>query len=96
MESLEPATITLAIRGPIARSDLPGLCARVSALLAGSRGAAVDCDVAGIAPDAVAIDALARLQLTAQRHGCRIRLRHAAADLMALVAFLGLGDVLAC
>ena len=41
-------------------------------------------------PDAVTIDALARLQLTARRLGCRLRLRHASPELRELVAFMGL------
>ena len=40
------------------------------------------------------VDALARLQLAAQRRGCQVRLRHASAELLELVAFMGLRDVL--
>lgn len=94
MDAPAPPTIAFAIRGPVEHSDLPGLCARVCALLSADRGALLDCDVAGVAPDAVAIDALARLQLAARRQGCRIRLRHASPELVELVAFLGLDDVL--
>jgi ABC-type transporter Mla MlaB component len=54
----------------------------------------VRCDVSTVAADAVTIDALARLQLAARRCGCQVRLRRASPDLRALVAFLGLGDVL--
>ena len=94
MDASTPVSAAFAIRGPIRRSDLPGLCTRVSALLEGAGGGTVDCHVAGIAPDAVTIDALARLQLAARRHGCRILLRDASAELTALIAFLGLDDVL--
>jgi ABC-type transporter Mla MlaB component len=83
-----------AIRGPISRSDLPGLCDRVSEVLSTSGAGEVLCDVRDVEPDAVAVDALARLQLTARRHRSRIRLRHASAELLELVAFMGLGDVL--
>ena len=38
--------------------------------------------------------ALARLQLAARRHRCVIRLRGASDELRALVAFIGLEDVL--
>ena len=95
MAASVPGTIALAIRGPIARSDLPGLCERVCALLARSGAAVVLCDVRGVAPDAVTVDALARLQVAARRHGCQIRLRGASDALLALVAFMGLRDVLA-
>lgn len=90
-----PNTVAFEIRGPIARADLPGLCDRVCALLADRGGAQVAvCDVGGIDPDAVTVDALARLQVAAQRHGCRVRLQHASAELLELVAFMGLADVL--
>lgn len=82
------------IRGPIARVDLPGLCDRVCALLDATSAAVVICDVAGVEPDAVTVDALARLQLAARRHGCRVRLRNASPELLELVAFMGLADVL--
>jgi hypothetical protein len=42
----------------------------------------------------VTVDALARLQLAARRRGCQIRLRYASAELLDLVAFMGLADVL--
>jgi hypothetical protein len=41
------------------------------------------------------IDRLARLQLTARRLGCRIRLEHVHPDLSALLVLSGLGDLLA-
>ena len=94
MEHSAPPDIAFTIRAPLDRADLPGLCTRVCALLGDSRGRMLDCEVGGIAADAVAIDALARLQLAAHRQGCRIRLRHASAEIVALVAFLGLRDVL--
>ena len=87
-------TVAFAIEGPITRSDLPGLCRRVCALLEQSRAGVVLCDVGSVAPDAVTVDALARLQLAAQRQGCQVRLRHASSDLLDLVAFMGLSDVL--
>ena len=94
MNAGAPETISLAIRGPIARADLPGLCGRVCALLEGTHREVVLCDVSGITPDAVTVDALARLQVAALRHGCQVRLRHASGELLDLVAFMGLEDVL--
>jgi len=91
----DQTTITFGIRGPLARSDLPGLCDRVCALLDRSHATVALCDVSGIAADAVAVDALARLQLAARRHGCTVRLRGASPELLELVAFMGLQDVLA-
>jgi ABC-type transporter Mla MlaB component len=89
-----PTTTIFSIRGPIARSDLPGLCARVCALLRVSGAQQVLCEVGTVQADAVTVDALARLQLAATRTGCRVHLRDASAELLELVAFIGLDDVL--
>jgi ABC-type transporter Mla MlaB component len=94
MATTDPRTTTFAVRGPIGRDDLPGLCARVCALLASSDADVAFCDVSGIAPDAVTVDALAQLQLGARRHGCTVRLRNASAELRGLVEFMGLTAVL--
>jgi len=91
---ISPSTIAFAIYGPIALTDMPGLCERVCTLLERSDAGVALCDVSGVEPDAVTVDALARLQLAAQRHGCKVRLRHASNDLLELVAFMGLRDVL--
>ncbi len=88
--------VDFAIRGPIARDDLPGLCERVCRLLSMGDAEIVRCDVAGIDPDAVTVDALARLQLAARRQGCQVRLCHASAALLELVTFMGLEDVCGC
>ena len=91
-----PEAIAFAVTGPIARSDLPGLCDRICRLLENSRPGVAFCDVVDVPVDAVTIDVLARLQLAAKRHGCRVRLRNASPELLQLVAFLGLEDVLPC
>ena len=88
------STIAFAVWGPIGRDDLPGLCQRVCALLASARPDVAICDVRGVEPDAVTVDALARLQLAAARAGCRVLLRNASDELLELVAFMGLEDVL--
>jgi len=88
------STIVFRIEGPIARADLPGLCARVCGLLERSGADVAYCDVRGIEPDAVTVDALARLQLAARGHRCTVRLRGASSELLELVAFMGLTDVL--
>ena len=87
-------TVALAIRGPLTRADLPGLCDRVCGLLSDTGAGEVLCDVDGFEPDAVTVDALARLELAAKRRGCHVRLRHASDDLLDLVTFMGLRDVL--
>jgi ABC-type transporter Mla MlaB component len=94
MATHAPRTIAFAVWGPIARGDLPGLCDRVCSLLRATRPAVAVCDVQGVEPDAVTVDALARLQLAAARTGCRVVLRNASSGLLELVAFMGLADVL--
>jgi ABC-type transporter Mla MlaB component len=89
-----PRTIAFAIGGPITRADLPGLCGRVCALLEESGPSVALCDVSSMEADAVTVDALARLQLAARRYGCQVRLRGASDELLDLVAFMGLRDVL--
>ena len=94
MSAPAPQTIAFAIWGPIARDDLPGLTERVCALLRGSGAALALCDVNGVDPDAVTVDALARLQLAASRLGCRVVLRNASPALSELVDLMGLQDVI--
>jgi ABC-type transporter Mla MlaB component len=91
-----PQTLRFAIRGPLERADLRGLCDRVCTLLTESGAEVAVCDVSGVDPDAVTVDALARLQLAARRHGCRVLLCNASDELRGLVAFMGLRDVLPC
>ncbi len=88
------ASLVFAIEGPIARADLPGLCDRVCGLLEQKRPDVAYCDVGGIVPDAVTVDALARRQLAARRNESQVRLRNPTAELLELVAFMGLTDVL--
>ena len=96
MASEGPRTLEVVIRAPVARSDPPALYSRVCALLSRETGASsLVCDVAGAAADAVCVDALARLELAARRHGCSVRLRGASRELRSLIALMGLEDVLA-
>jgi anti-anti-sigma regulatory factor len=82
--------------GPVVdRADIPPLCARLSALVRDTSAETVLCDVGAVsAPDAVTIEALARLRLTARRLGCDLRVLSAHPRLMDLVALTGLNDVL--
>jgi len=90
-----PRTVVLVVGGPIAREAVPGLCDQVRKLLATRRADLVTCDVAALTPaDATAVDALARLQLTARRLGRAIRLRDAPDELRDLLALSGLRDAL--
>ncbi len=90
-----PSTTVLALGGPIVRADIPALCERVRVLLEGNDAGLAVCDVGAlVAPDAVTVDALARLQLTARRLGHQIVLLDACGELRELLALVGLSDVL--
>ncbi len=95
MPTTGPHEVAFTIRGPIIRADLPGLCDRVCALLGESPPVVVRCDVESVEPDAVTVDALARLQLAALRRGCRVRLCHTSPALCELVELMGLTHVFA-
>ena len=60
----------------------------------GAPASTIVCDVRTVSPDAAAVDALARLQLNAQRLGLELRLRHASSALRELIEFAGLDQVL--
>jgi ABC-type transporter Mla MlaB component len=94
MSSAQPSRVTLAIKGPLERADLPGLYERTCALLEGIGPELLCCDVTGVAVDAVAVDALARLALAARRHGARLLVSGASDELRALVALMGLSEAL--
>src|SRR5438876_948893 len=87
-------TIVFSVDGLIARGDEPGLCERLRLALV-PPGDRVVCDVGAlVAPDVVAVGALARLQLTARRRGRHIRLERASPELAELIGFVGLDLVL--
>ena len=62
--------------------------------MATARPSAIVCDVGAISADIHSIDALARLQLAARRLELELRLRNGSRDLLDLIAFAGLRDVL--
>jgi hypothetical protein len=91
-----PGAIVWAVGPSIRRVDIPRLCGQLLALLQVSDAAVVVCDVGAVTdPDAVTVEALARLQLTALRRGRRIHLDGACDRLWDLLALTGLRDVLA-
>ena len=88
---LPPPELELGAIGRIERADIPELCERVQGLLADQPADRLVCDVVAILePDAVTVDALARLQLTALRMGREVQLSHASQQLEELLAFMGL------
>ena len=90
----DPEALTFSVWGPIARSDLAGLCTRVCGLLERHGPGPTICDASTVPADAVTVDALARLQLAARRFSCQVKLRNASPELLELVALMGLEDVL--
>ena len=95
MAAKEPSPIEFAVGDVVDRADIPGLCERARACLGATNGSRLACDVGGISkPDAVTIDALARIQLTARRLGRQATLRRASVELRDLIRFMGLRDVL--
>ena len=95
MSKPEVRPVEVRIRGPLQRRDLPGLYTRICALCTLNPGATLVCDVSEVAIDAVAVEALARLELGARRNGCTVRLVSAPRELSDLVSFMGLQDVIA-
>jgi hypothetical protein len=86
-----PKSVVLDVRSPISRAAIAGLCERVRGILGLDGVDLVSCEVGGLVdPDPVAVDALARMQLTARRAGGAIRLRHVQARLRDLLAATGL------
>jgi len=94
MPSARPTTVAFAVAGPIARADVPALCGHVAALLEATGADVALCDVAALPADAVAVDALARIQLATRRMGRRLELRGAADDLLDLLSFVGVAGAL--
>ena len=87
--------VTFSVGPAVTRADIPVLCAGLAELLRGRARGLVVCDVAGVTrPDVAAVEALARLRLTARRHGWRLAVGGAGPDLVRLIRLLGLSDLL--
>jgi ABC-type transporter Mla MlaB component len=92
----QPKTIVLALES-LQPDDVAGLIERASTFVAPDGTTVLLCDVARLADvDMTTIDALARIALRARRLGCAVNLRDAPPELLRLVAFAGLSDVLPC
>jgi ABC-type transporter Mla MlaB component len=85
----------MVLHGPMAEAEVLALCERLGSLLDASRAEWIDCDCSALVEgDLPTIDALARLQLTAARHGSTLNLRGVPPSLVELVAFAGLARIL--
>jgi ABC-type transporter Mla MlaB component len=96
VDATEP--IVLVVRGQLAMADTARLCEELTVQIT-AMGAAdgtdaireAICDVGGLVrPDLIAVNTLARLHLTARRHGFRLRLRGADRELHLLLDLVGL------
>ena len=90
-----PSTVTVHALRSVTRAEIPALCADLAERLRGRGAGVVICDVTAVGePDVVTVEALARLRLTARRHGCALHVYGADQRLLTLLSFLGLGDAL--
>ncbi|RCH68025.1 STAS domain-containing protein [Streptomyces sp. SDr-06] len=93
LEATDPAGQhpVLVVPDPLTLADVPLLCERLRALYGGGAELVV-CDLAALSrADLAAVEAVARLRLTARRAGRRVRMRNAGAGLVALLELTGLG-----
>jgi len=89
----EPTRIVLVLAGRLDKTAMSGFCVRVRALIEESAAGEVVCDVAGVHPDAVAVDLLGRLRLAVLRAGCGFRVEGLPDDLEDLLDLCGLSDL---
>lgn len=90
-----PRPEVLTLPATIAPGDIPVVCRHLTKVAVGNRAAVVLCDLGNLTrPDAVTLDALARLQLTAQRLGITIALTGTSSDLIELLTMSGFDTVL--
>lgn len=88
-------TITVIVRPELERDDVHSLADDLVHQLSTGVVAEVLVDVSRIdTPDVVYLDALARLQLTARRHGSTIRVVDPCPDLVDLLGVAGLSDII--
>ena len=85
---------SIVLAGAIARNDVPLLCEHLRDQIERHDLDLIDCEVSDILVDLVAVEALARLQLTARRHGCRVSLVGASSELESLLGLCRLSEVL--
>ena len=91
---LGPGGTVLVMIGPVTRDAIPAMCERARRLFEGDAGPVVR-DVGALAePDAITVDALARLQLTARRVGCTVSSGAPARSSRTSLALTGLLGVL--
>jgi ABC-type transporter Mla MlaB component len=94
--SPQPKTIVLVVDS-LEPDDVPALLEPMGSDMVRGDATIILCDLAGLADaDMATVDALARLALRARRIGCAVSLRDPSTELLELVGFAGLGEVLPC
>ena len=85
----------IAVPAAVTRADIPALCADLADRLRGHTDGVVVCDLTAVTrPDVVTVEALARIRLTARRHGCTFVIRGCNPHLSGLIGLVGLGAAL--
>ena len=97
-EHAPPSPVVVAAAGPLTAAAVVDLADSLERVLAtAGRGDIVVLDVGGVTTiDIGTVDALCRLTLSARRHGRRLIVRGASADLRRLLGLAGLDDVVRC
>lgn len=86
--------VVLTVDAPLSDAEVPDLCAAVERLLSQHDIRLVTCDIGAIVdPDLAALDAVARMALTARRVGAAIEFQNACHGLLDLLELAGLTDV---
>ena len=87
----EPVTLPPGIR----RADVPALVLDTERALGDALADGLVCDAGNDAhPSLATVDLLARLSLTARRHGATVRIEHASPELLELLGLCGFEGVL--
>jgi anti-anti-sigma regulatory factor len=93
----DPDTLVLGVDGPIHGGQVRQLCALLRAAVTGTVARRIVLDLQALVdPGIEAVDAIARLQLSAGRLGRRLELCHPPPGFEDLIALVGLDQVLSC
>jgi ABC-type transporter Mla MlaB component len=84
----------IAIQGPLERAYISCLLEQACSLLDETGPEVLLCKLSDVAADAVALDALARLALSAHRRGCSLMLSGDCAELRSLATFAGVAEAI--
>jgi hypothetical protein len=94
MAAARPNRALFPIPRVLARVDIPTFVRRAVLVVLATGAGTLVCDARNATPNAVTIDALARVWLAARRAGARVELCGGSAELRALIELLGLSETL--